>query len=257
MTDAQPPPAPTWEDFAERLRLKDRTFEQIKSSGDIGAVLRACGFSDPLDVSVLETEWKHKLNSDIRPGGAESYLARAEERAREPWRAVLDTERARRDKLLADPTANVEQQRKLFLELAKAAMLTEGEAMALTYTVFGGSPADLVFFGSLLTQLSGADRVKAHNLRVAEALGEAWLATNGARLAKLTLPLFPPVEVFTALNTRLLLTLDEVAGGSEAAPFFCGSFSTLDGCAPRRPAEHSTPKALGECPRRRHTAGCV
>jgi len=170
-------------------------------------------------------------------GGAEAYLAKAEERTREPWRAIRDAEHIRREKLAADVGTHTDNQRRLFVELAKAGLLTEQEALSLTYTVFGGSTADLVFFGSLLTELAGLDRIRAHNWRVGEALGEVWLQANGARLARLSLPLFPPTEPFAALNTRLLLSLDEVNGGGAGGPIPAPLFAP--------PAARATPASGG------------
>ena len=40
-------------------------------------------------------------------------------------------------------------------------------------------------------------------------------ATNGARLAALTTPLFPPIKEFAGLNNRLLLDNGEVAAGGK------------------------------------------
>jgi len=127
---------------------------------------------------------------------------RQEQRQREPWRVQYQHAVEERKEFLRQTN---QQHQRLFLELAKAKVLSAEDVLIGQYVLFSGE-AGWRFFGGVLLNKRGVDRVRAHNFFVADSVegSEAFLAANGDLLATLPVPLFPANAEFSALNTALL-----------------------------------------------------
>lgn len=176
-----------------RKKLND---EEITSDALASAlpfeILRSLGLSLG-SIAALRSD-PQAPNSNIA-----EYLARSEARSRDPWRL----ERERYLAILEASAAADSNVADTLSELAKAQRFGPDEAMILTYLAYGGEE-DRRFFLHLLAHTSESDRLKFHNFHVAENNGSGFLEANGAKIAHLRWPLFPPGPKFAALNARLL-----------------------------------------------------
>lgn len=140
-------------------------------------------------------------------------FAAQEQRRLWSWRPQYEKFLSDRASIEAETNAELEEQ---FVELGKNNMLTPTTMLFLSYLI-SGHDKDRRFFAGCLARFSAADCVKAHNFRVADKAGEAFLATHGDNITSLQWPLFPHVEGFKALNLRMLTDCAQqhVSGGSE------------------------------------------
>jgi len=137
------------------------------------------------------------------------------ERARlvEPWRNAAE----KADNIVKGiKRQSIEEQKELFLDMAKNAMLTEQEVLFGQY-LFYGDTADVHLLRGLLLAARGADRIRIHNFVVASAREESFLRMHGEALQGLAFPLFPAARVFAALNEKLLVEVVPCGGRAPKA----------------------------------------
>jgi len=232
MSTAQPSQATLrlWARMLDLLKTKNRSFADVAATSDRVGLLRAIGFTDPLDVAALETEWLRltKMGGADATNSLARHFASAEARARDVWRATSEKISADIDGIRRQ---TLEEQRDTFLDLAKNGMLSAEDALLGTY-IFWGTPDDLHVLRGLLLQNRGAARLRAHNFFVAQHREESFLATHGEQLMKLRYPLFPAAKGFAALNERVLHEASrEGTGGSDGKrhEHMAKIFATPDG----------------------------
>jgi len=235
VTPPPPPPgqpAVIWGEFDARLAAKGRRFEDIRSAADKTALLRSLGFTDPLDLASLETEWTHRLaiavsdalgTTAAQPlnGGRDTaaalleFFTAQERRTQQKWRPMAERLATQRQTLLE---ATITDRRALFADLAKNAMLSADDVIAGMYTLYADSTGQQLYVGFLLAT-NGLARVQAHNFYVASLLPATFLETFGDLLGSCPWPLFPPDPAFGALNQKLLHEVKgaDISGGAQSA----------------------------------------
>lgn len=135
-----------------------------------------------------------------------------ERRSREAWRSTSEALSAERSSISNQP---IEQLRDEYLELAKAAQLSPEDAVTVAYLLYADE-ADRKFWAASILRKHGNDRVRAHNFSVGSKREEAFMSVHGAKLLNFTLPLYPALPSFSALNTRILSEVPH--GGSPSSP---------------------------------------
>ena len=146
----------------------------------------------------------------VKEDPLKTHFERQERRTLEPWR--VEAERFAQRRRLWSAETN-DRLASAFLDLAKNKALSPLEVLLGSYCIFGQKDA-LHFLGSLIVREQPHDRLKAHNFFIGSELGEEFMAQHGAILERLTSPLFPPDDRFSALNTQLLREVREsVEGG--------------------------------------------
>jgi len=212
------PPTPStnlWGEFVGRLQAKGRTFAQISRSGDRAAVLRACGFADPLDVAALETEWSSRGDQQDSTAALIAQFERQDRRAREKWSAKADALRAEREAITKQPLKELQAE---YLELCKAAQLTMEDAYVVGYLLYSGDEERHLLAANIMRK-ENIDRYLAHNFAIAARREEAFIQIHGDKLLACRFPLFPADGAFSALNTRLLGG-ETATGGSGTTKLF-------------------------------------
>jgi len=133
------------------------------------------------------------------------------ERARvvEPWRNAAEKVE---NIVKGIRRQTIDEQRELFLDMAKNAMLTEQEVLFGQY-LFYGEPADVHLLRGMLLAARGGDRIRLHNFVVASEREESFLRMHGEVLQYLQYPLFPASRSFAALNEKLLAEVHGPSGG--------------------------------------------
>jgi hypothetical protein len=200
----------------------------------LAAAASELGFS-ALDIArfLAEVE-EERMKTPAKDAAAviaeEAVLTRL--RAREPWRAAIENAAAERADVELQKQA---EQRELFLALCKAHALSSDDVLALTYILYGDA-ASLKFYAHVLMRKSGMARITAHNYFVASQRpdADAFSHADGALLATLPLPLFPPVAEFAAQSATLLREYTiwlaqhggtPVEGGAPQMPFASSLFA--------------------------------
>ena len=163
----------------------------------------------PPQVAKLYVELAKNANPDSTGEALLRHFSEEEKRARERWRATAERLAVQREQFATEPT---EDQRALFVDLAKSSMLSAAEVLTGTYLMFGDNAA-LRFYSGILLRCSESERILSHNMYVASKLGDTFLSTHGDAIVSLAWPLFPPDARFSALNQRLLFE----AGGATGA----------------------------------------
>ena len=149
-------------------------------------------------------------------GALLQFLKEQDRRHVDKWLSVASRLEGQRDEFRAEDT---EMRQSLFLDLAKAKMLTQDQVMVATYSLYG-SPQDQGLFTSMQLRMSGQDLVRAHNFYVASLREKGFLSTYGSLLVSMPWPLFPHCKEFSALNQQLLVEASSVQGGGGRSTMF-------------------------------------
>ena len=150
------------------------------------------------------------------------FLKEQDRRQQDKYLAVASRLESQRAEYLLETTAS---RSSLFLDLAKAKMLSEEQVMAATYSLYGNYEAQCIYT-SMQLRMSGFDLIRAHNFYVAAQRERGFLAAYGDLLLLLPWPLFPPSSEFSALNQQLLVEAAAIRGGG---PSTCSLFRARDG----------------------------
>jgi len=196
-----------WGHFTELLKKKGLDFSAVNATSDRKGFLASLGISDPIEMAVIETTWVKKTSAEVcPPGGGDKALVahfeRAEKREVEPWRIQAERFETRRNAWHAEDQKNLQ---KAFLDLAKAGGLTQIEILLGSYCLYGNDDA-LKFLAALIVREQPCDRIRSHNFLVGSLMGSDFMLQYGDLLENLSVPLYPPQDAFSALNTQLLRT---------------------------------------------------
>jgi gamma-tubulin complex component 2 len=63
-----------WNRFLSALQSRAKSFESVKLASDRVGIIHALGFTDPLEVASIETEWNSRLPQQGQPQGSSSNL---------------------------------------------------------------------------------------------------------------------------------------------------------------------------------------
>jgi hypothetical protein len=137
------------------------------------------------------------------------HFAEREKRELDPWWREVERCRVRLRSLEAHGEA---ERQKRFISLAKDGQLSQSEALAGTYLIFGTEQAQSMFANLSCFEVP-EQRLRLHNVYVAEQCGGGLLEQFGKTILALPSPLFPPVQELEALNLRMIR---EFAYGSTA-----------------------------------------
>jgi len=200
----------------EKLSTRGWSFHDIAAAEHKGDLLAALGYSDPLEVAALVTEWGKVLGQLSAPQDAARVLARQFERqdlrTREPWRIEDEKQAAERDAIskLGMPVLQ-----RLFVDLAKAKRIAPEDAVNLFYALYSDE-AGRRFWASTLQSKVGVERVRAHNFYVVSLMADrdAFMARSGDLLPALPVPLWPAVDELASLNTALMVEFREYMQGT-------------------------------------------
>jgi hypothetical protein len=193
MADAAQNAAPPAVDAALQAKLDKLT--ALRANGTITS-------DDQLQTLRSSVIMDHiKENSD----GLKTHFEKAELRQAQPWRVQMERLNLEEKTFLEE---TVDTAVETFRDLAKNGLLTAADVMALQYYIWG-TPEDTKFiYQLLLRKTNEIDRVVAHNFRVAQKIGEAFLTRYGKTISTMPWPLFPTVPGhgagFSALNNRIL-----------------------------------------------------
>jgi hypothetical protein len=159
----------------------------------------------------------HQQPLTVQPPDAAlaKHFASKELRRLHPWRAESE---AARDKWSMQAAKEVETIQAVFLAQCEAFQVVPEDMILIYYLLYATEEEKRAYAWAVMHE-GPMERLRAHNWAVAEK-GEAtkakFLTTNGAAIAKLTLPLFPTIPEFGTLNTLVLRSVDGVSGGSFA-----------------------------------------
>jgi len=154
-------------------------------------------------------------SSDPDREGLTKYFRDAELRTHQVWRRDYEKYVMIKEDWVSMP---LEEKQAIFIDKAKAHLLSSTEVMLGIYLLWGGDK-ELEFLRSLLVSSSGAHRMLMHNFYVAEHREPSFLKTHGDKIPRLPDPLFPHTKEFSALNT-MLLEEPVIGGGVERRSLF-------------------------------------
>lgn len=154
-----------------------------------------------------------------------AHFQEEERRRVESWRPMAARLEEERKALLAEEH---EARRQQFIDLARNGLVSMEDAMAAAYLLFGTDEAVRVYTGIVLRRRD-QDRILAHNFYCAAQMEPSFLARYGAQLLTFPLPLFPPVREMSALNLRMLESVDLMGGGASGDQFFRRSRASVEG----------------------------
>jgi hypothetical protein len=150
-------------------------------------------------------------------GQLHAYLTQRDERQICPWmaeekRALLHLQRM--EEAVRTPSAGQDLQDD-FVRSARAGILTPTEVLVGQYLIFGDGVLGPRQLMHMLLRIPADHRVKVHNWMLAQAMPRAMKDSYGEVIARLELPLFPPLAPdLQALNTKLLTANKALEGGS-------------------------------------------
>ena len=189
---------------AKRKEKNQRNFFSKMSSPQEQAIERLTKL-EALVTKMAELQVK-KAPED---GALLQFLKEQDRRHVDKWLSVASRLEGQREEFRVETT---EMRQALFLDLAKAKMLTQDQVMVMTYTLYGTSE-DQGFFMSMQLRMSGQELIRAHNFFVASGREKGFLSSYGDLLVSMPWPLFPPGKEFSALNQQLLVEASSLLGG--------------------------------------------
>lgn len=182
----------------------------------------ATPLADRMALEVILARQKATSSASVPPTSPDATAVLAqhfkdrERRELEPW--WKDVEHARTRLAYHKDQHSLDDRRKRFIALAKDGQLTMTEALMGTYLIFGDTTAQSVLANLCCFELP-EDRIRLHNVFVADATRGGFMEQYGKTILALDFPLFPPVEDLEALNLRLLREFAQTAsGGAPSRP---------------------------------------